>query len=112
MYNVLETEDGGFVAYGYSESTNIDGLSNKGLRDAIIVKFNEKGDILWQKSWGGNNYDNFSDLLLTQDGGFVVTDKLRNCQFKKNSRSWSEGDTSKTVDLDLVVGFIEWGKGV
>lgn len=49
---------------------------------------------------------------IPDDGGFVVTDKLRNCQFKKNSRSWSEGDTSKTVDLDLVVGFIEWGKGV
>ncbi|MEG2163101.1 MAG: hypothetical protein RRY55_01275 [Bacteroidales bacterium] len=46
------------------------------------------------------------------DGGVVVIDKLRNCQFKKNSRSWSEGDTSKTVDLDLAVSHIEWGNGI
>lgn len=44
------------------------------------------------------------------DGGMVVIDKLRNCSFKKNSRSWSEGDASKTIDLDLAVGYIEWGR--
>ncbi len=47
---------------------------------------------------------------IPDEGGIVVTDKLRNCQFKKNSRSWSEGDTSKTVDLDLNISHIEWGK--
>lgn len=47
---------------------------------------------------------------IPDDGGVVVTDKIRNCQFKKNERSWSEGDTSKSVDLDLAVSHIEWGK--
>lgn len=47
---------------------------------------------------------------IPDEGGIVVTDKLRNCQFKKNSRSWSEGDTSKTVDFDLNISHIEWGK--
>lgn len=47
---------------------------------------------------------------VPDDGGRVVTDRLRNCQFKKNNRSWSEGDTSKTVDLDLAISNIEWGK--
>lgn len=47
---------------------------------------------------------------VPDDGGVVVTDKLRNCQFKKNERSWSEGDASKTVDLELAVSHIEWGK--
>lgn len=47
---------------------------------------------------------------VPDDGGGVVTDRLRNCQFKKNNRSWSEGDTSKTVDLDLAISHIEWGK--
>lgn len=47
---------------------------------------------------------------IPDNGGVVVHDKLRNCQFKKNERSWSEGDTSKTVDLELAVSHIEWGK--
>ena len=47
---------------------------------------------------------------IPDDGGEVVTDKLRNCQFKTNRRNWSEGDTSKSVDIDLVISHIEWGK--
>ncbi len=47
---------------------------------------------------------------IPDDGGEIVTDKIRNCQFKKNSRSWSEGDPSKTVELELVPSHIEWGK--
>lgn len=45
---------------------------------------------------------------IPEEGGVVMTDKLRNCQFKANKRSVSEGDTSIKVDLDLAVGHIEW----
>lgn len=40
--------------------------------------------------------------------GLPVIDKLRNCLFKKNGRGWSEGDTGKTVDLDIVMSHIDW----
>lgn len=36
-------------------------------------------------------------------------DKIMNCQFRTNSRTWAEGDTSKTVDLELVTSHIVWG---
>lgn len=44
------------------------------------------------------------------NGNKIIHDKLRNCQFKKNSRSWNEGDMNKEVELDLMVSHIEWGK--
>lgn len=47
---------------------------------------------------------------IPDQGGVVVTDKLRNVQFKNNSRTWSEGDTSTTVELELAISHIEWGK--
>ena len=47
---------------------------------------------------------------IPDDGGKVVTDKLRNCQFKSNERSWTEGDTSKATAIDLAISHIEWGK--
>ncbi len=43
------------------------------------------------------------------DATKIHHDKIRNCQFKKNSRSWAEGDTNETVELELVVSHIEWG---
>lgn len=45
---------------------------------------------------------------IPEESGMVMTDKIRNCQFKSNKRNVSEGDTSIKVDLDLVVGHIEW----
>jgi hypothetical protein len=45
---------------------------------------------------------------IPTNGNKIVHDKLRNCQFKKNSRSWAEGDTSKAMDFELLVSHIEW----
>lgn len=44
------------------------------------------------------------------EDGQIVIDKVMNCQFKKNSRSWKEGDTRQLVDLDLVPSHIAWHK--
>lgn len=42
------------------------------------------------------------------EDGQIVIDKIMNCQFKKNARTWKEGDTRQTVDLDLVPSHIAW----
>jgi hypothetical protein len=47
---------------------------------------------------------------IPNNGNKIVHDRLHNCQFKKNSRSWAEGDTAKTVELEMVVSHIDWGK--
>lgn len=46
---------------------------------------------------------------LPEDGQ-VVIDKILNCQFKKNTRVWKEGDTRQLIDLDLVPSHIDWHK--
>ena len=52
------------------------------------------------------------DITVTYipDSGIVTTDKIRNCQFKANSRKWKEGDTGQEVELELVPSHIEWNK--
>lgn len=52
------------------------------------------------------------DIIVSYmpDSGIVKTDKLRNCMFKTNGRSWKEGDGGQVVDLDLVLSHIEWAK--
>lgn len=44
------------------------------------------------------------------DSGIVVTDKIRNCQFKANKRDWKEGDMLQEVELELLPSHIMWGK--
>lgn len=44
------------------------------------------------------------------DGGRIVHDVIKDCQFTENARKWKEGDTTQTVDLPLIVSRIDWGK--
>lgn len=46
---------------------------------------------------------------LPEDGQ-IVHEKIRNCQFKKNSRVWKEGDTRQLVELELLPSHIQWHK--
>lgn len=42
------------------------------------------------------------------EDGQIVIDKILNCQFKKNTRTWKEGDTKQSIPLDLVPSHIVW----
>lgn len=44
------------------------------------------------------------------ESGIIVHDKICNCQFVENKRSWKEGDTDQDVDLELLPSHIEWNK--
>lgn len=66
-------DDGSFIGVGESSSTDLEGLQNKGKADAFIVKFDKDGNVLWQKNWGGNNADLFSDVVVSSDGGIILS---------------------------------------
>ncbi|WP_127530226.1 fibronectin type III domain-containing protein [Paenibacillus kobensis] len=66
--------DGGWVAVGYSRSNDGDmaGL-NKGAQDAIIVKFDSSGNVVWKKSYGGSYEELFRSIRNEGPGYFNVT---------------------------------------
>ena len=72
--NIHQTLDGGFILGGYSES----GISgdktepSKGTYDYWIIKLLNNGDIDWQKTIGGNDYDALNDINETSDGGYIL----------------------------------------
>lgn len=49
-------------------------------------------------------------VVYLPDNGQLVTDVLKNCQFKSNKRTWKEGDMKQEVDLELIISHIIWGK--
>ena len=72
--NLIQTEDENFYVVGKSTSTDIDGIENKGSEDAVIVKYDKNGNLIWQKNWGGNDNDKFDNLIVTDDGVVVIGD--------------------------------------
>ena len=67
---VLKTSDNGFVAVGESNSENYNGLKSHGTnmnKDAIIVKYDNLGNIMWSKNFGGSNADSFYTVIEDND---------------------------------------------
>ncbi|MDD3392379.1 MAG: prepilin-type N-terminal cleavage/methylation domain-containing protein [Bacilli bacterium] len=71
---VIETSDGGFIAVGRSNSEEISkyNITSNGGMDALIVKYDSEGNILWASNFGGSISDRFWDVVEVADGYIAV----------------------------------------
>ena len=74
LFDVLPTADYGFILAGSSISGKTGNKENvgKGDLDYWIWKMDEKGDLDWQKSFGGIGVDLLQSIKITSDGGFIL----------------------------------------
>jgi len=80
-YSIQQTSNGGYIVAGTTESF---GKKN---HDLWILKLNPNGAIAWQKTYGGNGYDQARSIQQTSDGGYIVAGTTESfC--KKNHDLW------------------------
>lgn len=65
-------DDGGFAIVGQTASSDGQVSENNGFFDVWVMRINSSGDLLWESSLGGSDFDYGSDIQTTPDGGFVV----------------------------------------
>jgi len=63
---ICPTSDGGFIVAGSTTS------SSKGAKDVWFAQLDNNGNILWQKTFGGEKDDVITSLITTADGGFLA----------------------------------------
>jgi hypothetical protein len=68
--SMVKTADNGFLLAGYK------GVPNRSL-DAILVKVDSFGDLLWTKEFGGTADDVFSSVVITPDSGYAAIGRSR-----------------------------------
>jgi len=64
--SIQQTKDGGYIVAGWTESFG------SGWEDVYILKLNSKGEVQWQKVFGGGDYDEANSIQQTTDGGYIV----------------------------------------
>jgi len=64
--SVIQLSDSSFVIAGYTSSFGIGGY------DIFVVKADKNGNLIWQKTFGGNDWDFAYNIELTSDGGFII----------------------------------------
>lgn len=106
--SIIQTSDGGYMLGGGSYSNDGDVSGNHGDGDFWLVKLDESGNLLWQKTLGGSKYDLITSLQQTNDGGFIAAG------FSKSNDGDVSGHHGSSTDTDLWVGklsaagSIEW----
>jgi len=89
LYDAMETPDGGFVLVGSSDSVDVDIASNNGSYDFWVVKINASGILEWEKSYGGSEIDSARDVVLAEDGNYVIIGDTRSSDIDISQNSGS-----------------------
>ena len=65
-YSAQQTNDGGFIILGYTESFG------SGNGDVYLIRSNSNGDTLWTKTYDGDSADMGYSIQQTSDNGFII----------------------------------------
>ncbi len=75
-WSVDETEDGGYIVTGYTQSLG------KGRKDLWLLRTDGQGGLIWDRNYGGPEDDVGISVLQSRDGGYIVAG--RTASFGKN----------------------------
>jgi hypothetical protein len=108
-YGVVETTNQEFIIAGSSDSEDVNITNNKGTYDFWVVKAGTGGDLVWEKSYGGDQIDEARDIISSGDGNYIVVGDTR-------SSDQDVTENNGAADLWLVkiseAGDILWNRSI
>lgn len=76
-YDALQTNDGGYLMIGASESSDFDVIDDKGSYDLWAVRLSANGNLLWTRSFGGSEIDIGYAVTKANDGNYIMVGDTR-----------------------------------
>lgn len=74
---IINSNDGNYVIVGDTRSRDQDVSLNNGAADIWLIKISDNGEILWNRSIGGTNFDVPRSISSTLDGGYIIAGSSR-----------------------------------
>ena len=75
--SITQTEDGGYIMTGQTQSNNGDVFGNDGGADLWVVKIDIIGEIEWERTFGGTMAEWGSSILQTSDKGYIIAGQAK-----------------------------------
>ncbi|MEZ2413805.1 hypothetical protein ACA086_02500 [Muriicola sp. E247] len=70
--DITKTEDGGYIITGSTISMDGDVAATHGGSEVWVIKIDAQGNLLWERTFGGSDFEAAESIRPTADGGFVV----------------------------------------
>lgn len=73
--SIIQTNDGGFLVVGWSNSNDGDVIQNHGEYDIWVCKLNSTGNLIWSNNYGGTGSEGVSkenSVLELENGSFFI----------------------------------------
>ncbi|MCP4717309.1 MAG: hypothetical protein GY868_19475, partial [Deltaproteobacteria bacterium] len=94
-YAARQTTDGGYIVAGSTYAFE------SGIRDGLVFKLDDTGELEWQKNYSGSGDELFYAVSQTADGGYILTGY---------TNSYGQGSTDALVVKIGGSGTVEWQK--
>ncbi|MEO1263886.1 MAG: hypothetical protein AAFZ15_34085 [Bacteroidota bacterium] len=103
----LPTNDGHFLLVGHTKSSKDGYLSslNAGESDGLVIKIDPDGNVLWDRMYGGADYDELYNAITTMDGGYILAGKSSSVTLGQFVHPWESDAWAAKIDDD---GQLEW----
>lgn len=72
IHSIAKADDGGIVLAGYTESPDFDVSENNGTNDFWVVKVDANGDMLWENTFGGTEFEFANSITNGPNNTYVV----------------------------------------
>jgi hypothetical protein len=102
--NAIIKADNGYIIAGYTESFGA------GKRDAWVIKIDKNGNKIWDKTFGGRNFDTAKAIIKADNGYIIVGDTYVGDTYGEGSDAWIiKIDKNGNKIWDKTFGGSNWG---
>ena len=105
--DILQNTDNSYIVCGWTSSNNGDVTVNQGSFDLWIIKLSNTGNIIWQKTFGGNGSDYARNIQKTTDGGYIIAGSSNSTN---GNVTGNQGEADMWIVKLSSIGNIEWQK--
>ena len=106
-FALIQTNEGGYLMAGTSQSNDGQVAQNKGVLDGWIVKLDASGSIEWEKTYGGTNTEYINSILQIADNDYVF---VGHTYSNDGDVTQNQGNCDAWIVKINAIGTIEWQK--
>jgi len=106
---IAKSNDGNYIIVGDTRSNDTDVSFNNGAADLWVIKISPIGELIWEKSFGGNSFDVARSISKTQNGDFIISGSSRSVNGDLTNNNGQNDAWVIKIDSN---GQLKWQKNI